>query len=113
MTAARLSPAATLLRNSKLFALPAALSLPAVEPSSEPLARSDSATTPYPTRAALETPSHSLNRGDWGLKRSLPVKTTTKSGTPTIRIRRGIDTPEHVADFESAADHVITLRKYQ
>merc|ERR1711939_1164094 len=113
MTAARLSPAASLLRNSKLFALPPSLSLPLTEPSSEPLAFSDTATTPYPLQAALETPTSSLNRGDWGLKRSLPVKTTTSSGTPTIRIQRGIDTPEHVADFESAADHVITLRKFQ
>merc|ERR1712000_255763 len=113
MTAARLSPAASLLRNSKLFALPPSLSLPLTEPSSEPVAFSDTATTPYPLRAALETPTSSLNRGDWGLKRSLPVKTTTSSGTPTIRIQRGIDTPEHVADFESAADHVITLRKFQ
>ncbi|OQV07475.1 hypothetical protein CLAIMM_11902 [Cladophialophora immunda] len=113
MTAARLSPAANLLRNSRLFAIPAAVSLPAIEPSSEPISYSDSATTPYPTRAALETPLASLNQGDWGLKRPLPIKTTTKSGTPLVRFQRGIDTPEHVVDFESAADHVITLRKYQ
>ncbi|EXJ90272.1 hypothetical protein A1O1_03371 [Capronia coronata CBS 617.96] len=112
MTAARLSPAASLLRNSKLFALPNPLSLPPTEPSSEPVAFSDTATTPYPLRAALETPTTSLKRGDWGLKRSLPVETTTKTGTPTIRIQNGIDTREHIADFESAADHVITLRKF-
>ncbi len=113
MTAARLSPAANLLRNSRLFAIPAVLSLPAVEPSSEPISHSDSATTPYPTRAAIETPLTSLNQGDWGLKRPLPIKTTRRSGTPLIRFQRGIDTPEHVVDFESAADHVLTLRKYQ
>ncbi|KIX02449.1 uncharacterized protein Z518_08390 [Rhinocladiella mackenziei CBS 650.93] len=113
MTAVRLSPAANLLRHSKLFAVPSPLSLPATEPSSEPIAHSDTATTPYPIRAAFETPTSSLHRGDWGLKRSLPVATTTKSGTPVIRIQGGIDTPEHIADFESAADHVLTLRKYQ
>ncbi|KAJ9609542.1 hypothetical protein H2200_005869 [Cladophialophora chaetospira] len=113
MTAARLSPAANLLRNSRLFAIPAAIPLPAVEPSSEPISYSDSATTPYPIRAAIETPLASLNQGDWGLKRPLPIKTTTKSGTPLVRFRRGIDTPEHVVDFESAADHVLTFRKYQ
>lgn len=112
MTAARLSPAASLLRNSKLFALPPPLPLPATEPSSEPIAFSDTATTPYPLRAALETPKTSLTRGDWGLKRSLPVETTARSGTPTIRIQGGIDTREHIADFESAADHVMTLRKF-
>jgi hypothetical protein len=113
MAAARLSPAATLLRNSRLFAVPAAIPLPTVEPSSEPISYSDSATTPYPTRAAIETSLASLNQGDWGLKRPLPIKTTSKSGTPLVRFQRGIDTPEHVVDFESAADHVITLRKYQ
>ena len=113
MTAARLSPAASLLRNSRLFALPTAVSLPAVEPSSEPISYSDSATTPYPTRAAIETSLASLNQGDWGLKRPLPIKTTKKTGTPLLRFQRGIDTPEHVVDFESAADHVLTLRKYQ
>ncbi|EXJ80710.1 hypothetical protein A1O3_06994 [Capronia epimyces CBS 606.96] len=113
MSAVRLSPAASLLRNSKLFAIPAPLTLPPTEPSSEPVAFSETATTPYPLRAALETPTTSLRRGDWGLKRSLPVQQTTKSGTPTIRIQGGIDTREHIADFESAADHVITLRKFQ
>jgi hypothetical protein len=113
MTAARLSPAASLLRNSRLFAVPAAISLPPVEPSSDTISISDTATTPYPTRAAIETPLASLNVGDWGLKRPLPTKTTTKSGTPLLRFQRGIDTAEHVVDFESAADHVLTLRKYQ
>lgn len=110
---ARLSPAASLLRNSKLFSLPPTLALPAQEASSETLARSDTATTPYPIRAAIETPQLSLNKGDWGLKRSLPLKTTTKTGTPVIRVQRGLDTPEHTVDFESAADHVLTLQKWQ
>jgi hypothetical protein len=113
MTAARLSPAASLLRNSRLFAVPAAIALPPIEPSSEPVSFSSTATTIYPTRAAIETPLASLNQGDWGLKRPLPIKTTTKSGTPVIRYQRGIDTAEHVVDFESAADHVLTLKKYQ
>lgn len=113
MTAARLSPAASLLRNSKLFSLPPTLALPTQEASSTTLARSDTATTPYPIRAAIETPEHSLQKGDWGLKRSLPIKTTTKTGTPVIRLQRGLDTPEHIVDFESAADHVLTLQKWQ
>ncbi|KAI1618950.1 mitochondrial ribosomal protein MRP51 [Exophiala viscosa] len=113
MTAARLSPAASLLRSSKLFALPPQLSLPPTPPSADPPAYSDTATTPYPIRPAIETPTSSLNQGDWGLKRALPIKTTTKSGTPVIRIQGGIDTQEHIADFESAADHVLTLRKFQ
>lgn len=113
MTAVRLSPAASLLRNSKLFSLPPTLALPSEEASSTTLARSDTATTPYPIRAAIETPDQSLRKGDWGLKRSLPSKTTTKTGTPVIRVQRGLDTPEHIVDFESAADHVLTLQKWQ
>lgn len=113
MTAVRLSPAASLLRNSKLFSLPPTLALPPQEASSTTIASSDTATTPYPVRAAIETPHVSLHRGDWGLKRSLPLKTTTKTGTPVIRVQRGLDTPEHTVDFESAADHVLTLQKWQ
>jgi hypothetical protein len=112
MTAVRLSPAANLLRNSRLFALPSPIPLPTADRYTD-IPTSDTATTIYPTRAALETPKTSLKRGDWGLKRALPIKTTTKTGTPTFRIRGGIDTPEHIADFESAADHVINLRKFQ
>ncbi|KAK5047220.1 hypothetical protein LTR84_006742 [Exophiala bonariae] len=112
MSAARLSPSANLLRNSRLFAIPSALPLP-VAPTYTETRSSDTATTIYPIRAALETPKTSLKRGDWGLKRALPIKTTTKTGTPTFRIRGGIDTPQHTADFESAADHVINLKKFQ
>lgn len=112
MTAVRLSPSANLLRNSRLFAIPSPLPLPIANRYTD-LPSSDTATTIYPTRAALETPKTSLKRGDWGLKRALPIKTTTKTGTPTFRIRGGIDTPEHIADFESAADHVINLKKFQ
>lgn len=72
MSVARLSPTANLLRNSKLFALPPALSLPPARPTAEPTATSDTATTLYPIKAALETPTSSLHVGDWGLKRALP-----------------------------------------
>jgi hypothetical protein len=113
MATARLSPTASLLRQSRLFALPPSFAPPPEEVSSQPEGRSDTATLPYPIRAAIETPLRSLNQGDWGLKRSLPLKSTTKTGTPVIRIQGGIDTREHIADFESAADHALTLRKWQ
>jgi hypothetical protein len=113
MTAARLSPTASLLRNSKLFTLPPSVSLPPVRPSAEAEAYSDSATTHYPTRAAIETPRSSLHAGDWGLKRALPLKSTTRTSTPTIRLPGHIDSESHVTDFESAADHVVTLKKWQ
>ena len=113
MTSARLSPAANLLRNSKLFALPATVPLPPLKPTAEKGHASDSATTPYPTRAAIYTTTASLAHGDWGLKRALPQKSFQKTTTPTIRINGGIDTQDHIADFESAADHVQTLEKWE
>jgi hypothetical protein len=113
MTSARLSPAANLLRNSKLFALPAAVPLPPAKPTSQQISTSDTATTIYPTHAAIYTTSQSLKNGDWGLKRALPGKAFSRTRTPVIRIRNSIDTAEHIADFESAADHVQTLNKWQ
>ena len=112
MTAARLSPAGNLLRNSKLFALPPSIALPPSRPTAEPVASSDTATTIYPTRAAIETPPSSLKTGDWGLKRNLPLKSTTNTSTPTIRLRKDFDSEYHITDFESAADHVVTLNKW-
>ncbi|KAJ5599606.1 NAD(P)-binding protein [Penicillium hetheringtonii] len=55
----------------------------------------------------------SLARGDWGLKRPLPAKSTSeKSSRPVVRMN-ALDTYEHVTDFESAADHTMTLEKFQ
>ncbi|RMD40628.1 hypothetical protein DV735_g4496, partial [Chaetothyriales sp. CBS 134920] len=110
---ARLSPAASLLRGSKLFALPPPIPLPQSKPSAEPTAASDTATTIYPTRAAIVTPRTSLLRGDWGLKRALPLRSTTDTSTPSIRLPTDIDSEGHVTDFESAADHVQTVAKWQ
>jgi Mitochondrial ribosomal protein subunit len=106
MATARLSPAASLLKNSRLFSLPAPLPSPAS-------VASGTATQPHPTHAAIETLPSSRERGDWGFKRSLPLKSTTKTGTTTIRVQNGIDSIEHITDFESAADHVLTLQKWK
>ena len=113
MTSARLSPAANLLRNSKLFALPPAIPLPPAKPTVDVVFRSDTATTLHPVAAAICTDSPSLAQGDWGLKRPLPGKAFHKTSTPVIRLRSDIDTQEHIADFDSAADHVQTLQKWQ
>lgn len=59
------------------------------------------------------TPGSSLAKGDWGLKRPLPAKSTSeKSSRPVVRVVEH-DTFEHVTDFESASDHVMTLEKFQ
>lgn len=110
---ARISPGASLLRNSKLFALPPTIALPSAPPSSQQIFNSDTATTLYPSHAAIQTTGTSLIRGDWGFKRPLPARAFNRTNNPVIRLVRGIDTPEHTADFESAADHALTLRKFQ
>lgn len=112
MASKRLSPTGTLLRNSRLFSLP-----PPLPHSSQNLiaARrfdSETATLPYPTQAAIETTPASLARGDWGLKRSLPLKSTARTSTPIIRIG-DVDSINHITDFESAADHALNLKKWQ
>lgn len=113
MSKAVSSPTGRLLRSSRLFALPPPLPQPAVDSItlSGILRTSDSATRPYPTRQAITTPPSSHHRGDWGLKRPIPGR-TTKSSTPHIRIN-AIDNLEHVTDFESAADHTQSLAKWQ
>ena len=113
MASARLSPTANLLRKSRLFSLPQALKPPQDPLSSRTVNESETATLPHPTRASIVTPQKSLARGDWGLKRSLPSKSTSeKSNRPVVRLQ-ALDTYEHVTDFESAADHTMTLEKFQ
>lgn len=112
MAVQRLSPTANLLRNSRLFSLPPPLVRPSDKTISSQRFGSETATLPYPTQQAIETTPSSLARGDWGLKRSLPLKSTARTSTPTIRIE-DIDSIDHVTEFESAADHVLNLKKWQ
>lgn len=92
--------------------LPPPLPRPSSELTATETRDSDTATLPYPTHASIQTTETSLGRGDWGLKRPLPLKSTTGSSTPIIRIDN-IDSIDHITDFNSAADHVLTLRKWQ
>lgn len=112
MSGRKLSPTANLLRTSRLFTLPPPLPKPVSAFTATSHYESDTATNPYPINAAIETSDSSLGRGDWGLKRALPLKSTTKSSSPTIRIGH-IDSIDHITDFSSAADHTRTLRKWQ
>ena len=105
------SPTAKLLRYSRLFSLPSPLPSPIHNTASVVFA-SNTATLPYPTHASIETAQSSLVRGDWGLKRPLPLQSTTATTTPVIRIE-AVDSIDHVTDFDSAADHSLTLKKWQ
>ena len=46
------------------------------------------------------------------MKRPLPLRSTTATSTPTIRVGQ-IDSIAHITEFSSAADHTQTLRKWQ
>ncbi|KAL4914696.1 NAD(P)-binding protein [Aspergillus aurantiobrunneus] len=94
---------ANLLRKSRLFSLPQALEPLGTAATKSIYNESDTATLPYPIRASVVTPASSLSRGDWGLKRPLPAKATSQKSSR----------PVHVTDFDSAADHTMTLEKFQ
>ncbi|KAL9099496.1 MAG: hypothetical protein Q9163_005012 [Psora crenata] len=112
MSARKLSPTANLLRTSRLFSIPPPLPRPVSETSANATSYSDSSTLPYPIYAAIETTEPALGRGDWGLKRSLPLKSTTRTSTPHIYVEN-VDSIDHITDFGSAADHTRTLEKWQ
>ncbi|KAI0150459.1 hypothetical protein GGR57DRAFT_472891 [Xylariaceae sp. FL1272] len=112
MAARSVSPGAALLRSSRLFSIPTPIPAATDDYSSATTNYSATATIPFPTHLSITTPSTSRNNGDWGFKRSLPLKTTTKQTIPLVRLRQ-VDSTEHVTDFASASDHAITLKKFQ
>lgn len=95
-----------------MFAIPAPLQRPASEMAATVTFNSNTATLPHPIELTVSTPPTSRSKGDWGFKRNLPLKSTTKSSTPLIRVS-AVDTIEHITEFASAADHTLTLRKWQ
>ncbi len=112
MATRNVSPGGALLRASRLFSIPAPLPRPMGEWSSTAANNSDTATLPYPTHLTITTPPSSLSKGDWGLKRPLPLRSTTKTSTPLLRVE-SVDTIEHITEYGSAADHSLTLQKWQ
>ncbi|EKD20083.1 mitochondrial 37S ribosomal protein bS1m [Drepanopeziza brunnea f. sp. 'multigermtubi'] len=112
MASRSVSPGGALLRASRVFSIPPPLPRPAVELSSKGVNNSDTATLAHPIHQTITTPHLSLAQGDWGFKRPLPLRSTTKSSTPFLRVE-AIDTFEHITEFASAADHSITLQKWQ
>ncbi|KOS21163.1 37S ribosomal protein mrp51 [Escovopsis weberi] len=74
--------------------------------------KSNTMTRRYPQHQSITSPLSSREKGDWGLKRSFPLKSTMATSTPLIRIKQ-LDTIENVTDFASAADHSLSLQKFQ
>ncbi|PMD19070.1 hypothetical protein NA56DRAFT_647504 [Hyaloscypha hepaticicola] len=112
MASRNMSPGGALLRASRVFSIPPPLPRPGADLSSAAIFNSDSATLAHPIHQTITTPQSSLARGDWGFKRPLPLRATTKSSTPFIRVE-SIDTYEHITEFNSSADHSISLQKWQ
>ncbi|TGZ83990.1 hypothetical protein EX30DRAFT_302894 [Ascodesmis nigricans] len=104
MTSKAASPAANLLRNSRLMAMPTPIPVP------KSTNIFSSGPPPFPTRQAIATPRASAHRGEWGLKRDLPLRVSRK--THYVRYD-DLDTIDHMTTFESAHDDVYTLKKWQ
>ncbi|KAF4446367.1 hypothetical protein F53441_9990 [Fusarium austroafricanum] len=106
------SPGGALLRSSRLFSLPK----PLPEPQSTNLHigdhKSPTMTRQYPQYQSITSPLSSREKGDWGFKRPFPLKSTLTSSTPLIRVQQ-VDSIESVTDFASAADHTLSLEKFQ
>lgn len=112
-TASRtLSPGGALLRASRMFSLPQAIPPPPGDYQAATSYNSETATQAYPTMQTVTAPENFRQRGDWGFKRNFPLRSTTKTSTPYLRIKQ-VDSIEHVTDFASAADHTLSLEKWQ
>ena len=112
MATRSVSPGGALLRASRMFAMPDPIPPPPIEGAAGSYFSSTTATVAFPTHQVITTLSSSRKLGDWGLKRPLPLKSTTKSSNPMLRVK-AIDTIEQITDYSSATDHGITLRKFQ
>lgn len=104
------SPGGALLRSSRMFALPAPIPGPAKDRVQSHM--SNTATPAFPTQQAITTLKSARKNGDWGLKRPLPLRQTTKATHPMVRIN-AIDSLEAITDYTSATDVGINLRKFQ
>ncbi|KAL2111949.1 hypothetical protein VUR80DRAFT_8963 [Thermomyces stellatus] len=106
---ARPSRGASLLRTSRMFSMPQPLRTPDSGVSLHN--QSDTATKAFPLHLSVTTTEKSRANGDWGFKRPLPLRKTTKTSTPVLRIKQ-VDSIEAITDYASASDHTLTLEKF-
>lgn len=112
-TASRtMSPGGALLRASRMFSLPQAIPSPPGDYQAATSYNSETATQNFPTLQTVTAPENFRQRGDWGFKRNFPMRSTAKTSTPYLRVKQ-VDSIEHVTDFASAADHTLSLEKWQ
>ncbi|KUI68628.1 37S ribosomal protein mrp51, mitochondrial [Cytospora mali] len=107
-----LSPGGALLRASRMFSLPQAIPPPPGDYQAATSYNSETATQGFPTLQTVTVPENFRQRGDWGFKRNFPMRSTARTSTPYLRIKQ-VDSIEHVTDFASAADHTLSLEKWQ
>ena len=69
-------------------------------------------TEAFPTQQVLTTFESSRSRGDWGLKRPLPLRLTTTSTYGMVKVKE-MDSIEGITDFASGTQHGLTLKKFQ
>lgn len=104
------SPGGALLRSSRLFSLPRAIPDKEI-PYELKMENPSSSTRPHPTRQSITSPQTSREKGDWGLKRPLPLKQTLATTTPLLKVKE-LDSQERITDYGSSADHALTLEKF-
>jgi hypothetical protein len=94
-----------------MFALPSPIPKPPSDVTGKDF-YSDTMTQAFPTHQVITTLSAPRKQGDWGLKRPLPLRSTTKSSKAMLRVN-AIDSVEQITDYTSGTDHGMTLRKFQ
>lgn len=112
MAASHVSPGGALLRSSRLFSVPKPLRDPSPRSNAVAEFKSPTMTRQSPQYQSITSPLSSREKGDWGFKRPFPLKSTMASSTPLIRVKQ-VDSIENITDFHSAADHTLSLEKFQ
>lgn len=96
-----------------MFSLPSGLRPPPGDYQGATNYDSETATQAFPNLQTVVVPESFRQRGDWGFKRNLPMRSTAKGRKPRYLRVNQVDSMEHVTDFSSAGPHTINLQKWQ